>query len=299
MSRRSYTICALMILGMLLFSTGCCLPSKGPPLGDPVPIGEGIAADVTTEDVSQRINARSEQFQTLKGLGKVGIQNWEERYRFSQVFVLEKPGRFRLETLGAFDQPAVFLTSNNTVLSLYTKKHNKLYKGLATQENLFRLSGLNLSVEDAILVLSGNVPRLSTITSEWGMPLDVENYYLERTSLNDEIVQRIWYDTTIQAVSKVQEYMLANGILVLDIDFKKYIMTEEGYSLPTYILIDRPFDNIRVEIEYSSLFNINQSIDQTLFTFIPPVGAEEHILENVYEKEVEPLVPYEEFRVSN
>lgn len=131
------------------------------------------------------------------------------------------------------------------------------------------------------------------------MPLNVDQYYLERTSLRDQTVQRIWYDTTIQAVSKVQEYMLANGILILDIDFKKYIMTEEGYPLPTSILIDRPFDNIRVEIEYTSLFNINQSVDQTLFTFIPPTGAEEHILENVYEEEVEPLVPYEEFRVSN
>lgn len=300
MKHRSCMCYVLIILGMLVLSTGCCgFFSKGPPLGDPVPIGEGIATDLTTEKVSEIISLRSEQFQTLKALGKVGIQTWKERYRFSEVFILEEPGRFRLETLGALDQPAVFVTSDETMLSLYSKKHNKLYKGLATQENLFRLIGLNLPVDDAILVLSGNVPRLSTVTAEWGMPLNAEQFYLERTSLTDEIVQRIWYDTTIQAVSKVQEYMLTNGILVLDIDFAEYRATEAGYALPAYILIDRPFDNVRVEIEYQSVFAINQPIDQTLFTFIPPEGAKEHILENVHEEEVEQLVPYEEFRVSN
>jgi len=276
---------------MMLFLTGC--PQRPlPPLIKP---WAGVS-DVTTEDVSRIINQRIEQFRNLRGMGKVRIQTWEERYRFSEVFVLEKPARFRLETLGVFDQPAIFLTSDENILSLYTKKHNICYKGIATQENLFKLSGINLSVEDTILVLSGNPPLLSRINSEWGFPLDSQNYYLERTSLQDEIVQRIWFDTTKRTIYKIQEYMLKNGKLLLDIDFQDYRAEEGTYPVPAYILIDRPIDETRVEIKYK-FFDVNQQVDQTVFRFEPPKDAPIRILETLEEPEIERLAPYKEFRV--
>lgn len=298
MKHRYPVVLSLIVGGILILSAGCCIVPQTP-LQDPVPVGQGIATEVTTEEVSQWLDDRVEQFQTFRGLGKIGIQTWEERYRFYEIFVLSKPGSFRLETLGALDQPVVFLTSDDMTLSLYSKKHNKFYTGVATRENLFRLSGfLNLSVEDAILVLSGNAPRLFAITSTWGMPLSLETYYLERTSLQDERIQRIWFDTTIQAISKIQEYTLKNGNLVLDVDFKEYLAAEGGYAMPAFILIDRPLENTRVEIEYTR-FNVNQAVEPDLFSFTPPANAEKHILENIYGEEFERLGPYEEFRVSN
>lgn len=292
---RSVVLMSALVLGV----TGCCSSlTKGPPLGDPVKLGEGIATTLTTADVSRLIDQRTAQFQSLTGWGKIGIQNWQERYRFAEAFVLEKPGRFRLETLGALDQPALFLTSNERILSLYSKKQNKFYTGVASQENLFKLSSLNFSVDDTILVLSGNPPELSQISAEWGMPITPEVYFLERTSLQDETIQRIWFDTSIQAISKVQEYMLRNGILVADIDFKDYRAGEGGYPIPAYILIDRPFDKTRVEIKYTSV-TLNQPIEQSIFTFVPPQNAQTYMLDTLDEQALQGIAPYEDFRVND
>lgn len=287
----------VFLLGWLGMAAGCCYVPKGEPLPDPIKPGAGIAAALTTADVAQLIDDRLAQFQSLSGFGKIGIQTWDERYRFNEVFVLQAPGRFRLETLGALDQPAVFLTSNEMMLSFYTKKENTLYTGVASQENLFKLSSLNFSVEDMIRVLSGNPPQLSRVNSEWGMPLDAQIYYLERTSLQDETIQRIWFDTTIPAISKIQEYMVRNGILVADIDLSDYRSLDGGYPLPARILIDRPFDNTRVEVKYTSV-SINQPIDQTIFTFTPPADAKQYVIETLNQEEFEQLTPYEQFRVN-
>lgn len=297
MTAHSHRKLIVFFVGLSVLVAGGCVPRQGPPLGEPIPVGEGIAMAMTTADVLQQIEQRQEQFQSLSGWGKIGIQNWEERYRFNQAFVLQKPGRFRLETLGALDQPAVFLTSNEMILSLYTKKENRFYTGVASQENLFKLSNLNFSVEDTIRVLSGNPPQLSRVNSEWGMPLNETTYYIERTSLPEETIQRIWFDTTLLTISKVQEYMLRTGILLVDIDFSDYRGTAGGYPIPANILIDRPFDRTRVEVKYN-MMTTNQPIDQTLFTFTPPEGAKRYVIDALNQEEFEKLTPYEQFRVN-
>jgi outer membrane lipoprotein-sorting protein len=255
-------------------------------------------AEMTTAEVSQLMTKRAAEFQSLRGSGKVRIQSWEEKYRFSEVFVLESPTRFRLETIGFLDQPEVFLTSNDDILVLYTKKHNVAYRGVASQENLFKLSGINLSVEDTIQVLSGNPPRLSRANFEWGMFLkDLNSYYVERVSLLDDAVQQIWFDTTLRTISNIREYRLTNGELLLDIQFKDYRAATETYSLPAYILIDRPLDKTRVEITYKSFFEVNQPLDQTVFQFEPPKDAKIRYIEDTAQGEIERLAPYKEFQV--
>lgn len=142
----------VLLLASMILLYGC---PRGRVLPPPLPPGT-ISEEFTTEDVSRFINSRATTFQSLRGEGKVQINTWEEKYKFTEIFVLQTPQYFRLETLGAFSQPAVFLTSDGDSLLLYTKKHNTFYKGVPSRENLFKLSGINLSVEDTILVLSGN-----------------------------------------------------------------------------------------------------------------------------------------------
>jgi outer membrane lipoprotein-sorting protein len=286
-------IVTLLVCGLTLFLTGC--PIK--PLPPTVRPGSALT-ELTTEKVSQMITQRVEQFRNLNGMGKITIQTWEERYRFSEVFVLEKPARFRLETLGFLDQPVIFFTSDEDMLSLYSKKQNAYYRGIASQENLFKLSGLNLSVEDAILVFSGNPPALSPINFEWGMFLpDLQSYYLERTSLQHTIVQRIWFDTKIRAISHLEEYMLTNGKLMLAIDFKDYRAEAGAYPVPASILIDRPLDKTRVKIEYKT-FDVNQELDQTVFKFIPQdKNVKTHFIDDATAEQIERLAPYKEFQV--
>jgi hypothetical protein len=186
------------------------------------------------------------------------------------------------------------------ILSLYTKKHNKYYQGVATQENMFKLSGINLSVEDMILVLSGNPPRLHDSMTEWGFFIPEQQlFYLERVSLHDKRAQRIWFDTTISAIVFIREHQLPEGDVFLDIQFNRYSAAEGGYPVPQEILINRPLERTLVNITYDAAsLTINQPIEPTLFTFTPPADAQTHILEDVHAEEFEQLAPYEEFRVN-
>ncbi len=289
----------LFLAGALVFLTGC--PSAHlPPMQDPFP----HISELTTETVSQIIGQRAKRFSSLWGEGKISIQNWEERYKFSEAFVLQYPASFRLETLGFLDQPVVFLTSDGSFLSLYSKKHHTYYRGVASQKNLFRLSGINLSVEDMLQVLSGNPPTLSQISSEWGIEVpagqdSAERYFfLERISLPRKIIQRIRFDSQRRAVVGVEEYMLESGALTLKITFSDFRADVGEYAVPAVIQIERPFDNVRIDIHYKS-FTVNQPLEQELFSFDTPAGAKVVFLDDVTNEQLERLAPFEEFRVQD
>ncbi len=292
--QRWVIIAGLLVCAAMLLLTGC------PPniqIAPPQIPGSGLDA-ITAEEVSHLIDQRRADFQNLKGLGKVGIETWEERFRFSEAFVLDTPSRFRLETLGAFDQPAIFLTCNDVLLSLYSKKNNAVYRGIPSQENLFKLSGINLTVEDMIFVLSGNPPLLRSINTEWGIFLPEQQlYYLERLSLDEKRVQRIWFDTTRSVITYLREHQLPSGELFLEIQFDDYRAAEGDYPVPRRILINRPLEKTLVNIEYD-YFAVNQAVDPTVFTFQAPDDAKIHILDNVQEDELGTLIPYQEFRVN-
>lgn len=285
---------SLLFVYVIFILSGCAKPPKLPDMLQPV--GAEFTT-MTAEQVSQAIAERTAHFQSLSGLGKVQIENWEERYKFTQAFVVETPDRFRLEILGPFDQPAIFFTSDAQMLSLYAKKQNLEYRGVASRENLFKLGGVNLSVEDFLLVLSGNPPKLDDVTSEWGAAIQEGRYhYLERISFQKNVVQRIWYDTQYRMVSQVQEYMLTNGEMVLNVRFDDYRGEQGGYPLPAKIDIERPIDKVRVSIAYREM-DVNQAIDSTLFTFAPPADAKIFHIDDTTNQELGRLAPFEDFRV--
>lgn len=285
---------SLLFVCVIFILSGCAKPPKLPDMLQTV--GAEFAT-MATDQVSQAIVERTAHFQSLSGLGKVQIENWEERYKFTQAFVVEKPERFRLEILGPFDQPAIFFTSDAQMLSLYAKKQNLEYRGVASRENLFKLGGVNLSVEDFLLVLSGNPPKLDDVTSEWGVAIQEGRYhYLERISYQKNVVQRVWYDTQYRMVSQVQEYMLTNGEMVLNVRFDDYRGEQGGYPLPAKIDIERPMDKVRVSIEYREM-DVNQAVDATLFTFAPPKDAKIVHIDDTTNQELGRLAPFEDFRV--
>ncbi len=278
---------------VVLCITGCP-KTQFPPIQQPFP----EIPDLDTARVSALVTERAETFHSLRGEGKIAIKNWEEHYKFSEAFVLETPERFRLETLGFLDQPVVFFTSDDRLLSLYSKKHNTFYHGVASQENLFRLSGINLSVDDMIRVLTGNPPQLAPINVEWGIAFpELQQFYLERISIDNNTLQRILFDTQLRNIIGVEEYRLTDGELTLRVVFHDYRAETGSYPIPAEIQIERPFDKVRVDITYHS-FVVNQGIEQDLFKFTPPSNAKKVFIDNQFsEEELQRLAPFEEFRV--
>jgi len=283
--------CGGLWLCALLFLLAGCQPQLPPTLQRLDLAPEGL----TTEQAFALLEQRATQFQTLLGTGKVYIKNWEEKYKFSQLFVLERPQRFRLETLGFLNQPAIFFISDAAMLSLYAKKPNVYYRGVASQKNLFKLSGINLTVEDMILVLSGNPPKMTEISSAWGMYLaDTQQYYLERISVQHKRIQRVWFDVATNTVAFVEEYHLNSGELTLKVAFADYRAAAGAYPIPAQVEINRPMDNVRVVIHYRD-FDVNHTLQADTFAFTPPQNALINNIDDITQEELDRLKPFQEF----
>jgi len=167
----------------------------------------------------------------------------------------------------------IFFTSDEDMLSAVFQKAVMIgiNKGVASQEHLcLNWAGWIYQLRIRFWSFPG-IPRRfrrSIFSSGACFYQDIQSYYLERTSLERNSVQRIWFDTAFRVISHLEEYMLTNGKLVLAIDFKDYRAEQKGMLFRPRLLIDRPLDKTRVKIDYKT-FEVNQELDQTVFKFIP------------------------------
>ena len=286
----------MCVWGCVVFLSGCTLPGKrlGAKL-EPLELPEERLSTLTPEEVSRRITERTHQFRTLRGWGRVHLDIWEEKYRFSEVFVVAAPDKFRLETLGALDQPVVFLVSDGKEVTSYSKKQHVVYTGVASQENIFQLSGLNLPVDEVIPIFSGNPSPLSHIDYEWGFYVpSLQRYFLERRSRQDGVGQRIWFDVTRNVVSEIQEYDLVNGKTLREFLFEAYMHNDAAYPIPQIIHMSSPLEETQLRVTYQAL-TVNEVLDdQTLFAFPQPQNAPIYYLDATTPQDVDFVPPYKD-----
>ena len=278
----------LLVSCFLLLIEGCAkkLPPPLTPLSTP--------AKLSTGELYQLMEQRMAGFQNFRGIAKIRLVSENKKYRFTEVIVLEKPNLFRLETLGFLNQPALFIVSNGKSLSLYSKRDNQYYSGTASQANLFKLTGLNLAVEDVVRILSGNPPRLEKISSKQSRYFpDQKVYQLELISIRSQIRQLISLDATTNTFSQMESYRLPDGILLLKVIWEDY-RSADGYPVPGKVTIDKPLDKTRIELTYQS-FEVNQSLDGDLFYLKPPENVTVRLLDSPAEEPLEHLAPFKEF----
>jgi outer membrane lipoprotein-sorting protein len=292
--RAVFYFCLLPFAFCLLLSS-CA--KKLPPLPPPI-MPSSIPAELSTEALYQLIKQRVNAFQNFRGVAKTRLVSNKDRYRFTEVVVLEKPDLFRLETLGFLNQPALFVTSNGKSLALYSKRDQKYYSGLASQANLFKLTGLNMTTADVVRVLSGNPPDLEKINSIQSTYLpDQKAYRIELISTKSQRKQLILVDATTKALSQVETFLFRDNTLLLKITWEDY-RNANGYAIPGKIIIDKPLDKTRVELTYKS-FEVNQNLDSDLFSLKPPENATVYLLDNPKEEPLQDLAPLEEFKAKD
>lgn len=279
----------LLLVSCFLFLVEGCAKKLPPPL---TPLS--TPAELSTEELYRLMEQRMAGFQNFRGIAKIRLVSENKKYRFTEVIVLEKPNLFRLETLGFLNQPALFVVSNGQSLSLYSKRDNQYYSGTASQANLFKLTGLNLAVEDVVRILSGNPPRLEKIHSKQSRYFpDQKTYQLELISTRSQTRQLISIDATTQTFSQMESYRLPDGILLLKVTWEDY-RSADGYPLPGRVIIDKPLDKTRIELTYQS-FEVNQRLDGDLFYLKPPENVVVRLLDNPKEEPLEHLAPFKEF----
>lgn len=160
---------AVPIAAALLVSCAA-VPRRAP---EPVAPGEAEAALAALADASE---AR----RSLRGTLRLSLDGPEGSFRSTQVLLLQRPARLRVEVLGFLSQTVAVLTTDGAQFDLFRAQERRLERGPVYPGLLHDVARIDLEPDEAVAVLLGapRMPpglRVSRVdaTQEGGLAIDL------------------------------------------------------------------------------------------------------------------------------
>ncbi len=254
-------------LPILLLAAASCRP--GPvKTADmrPLPSAAEALAELQSSESSRR---------SLAAMGRVTYFGEEGRVRLRAVIVVERPGRFRLETLTPLEQPIDVMTSDGSRIWLLSG--GKLREGPATPENIARIIPVPLRAEDLVDAMLGGIPtgeRFTASSISWAD----EDHTRWRLVLDGAGGERatLVVDPETKRVESVA-MARADGVERLRVAFDKFEAAEGAGELPRRIKLEIPDRDTEVTIKLKEV-TVNGAIDPALFRLRAPPGVPTELL---------------------
>jgi len=184
----------------------------------------------------------------LSGIARIAVTVAGSSRSYKSVFACRYPDFLRLEVLGLFNQPGLYLSAlSGRDLTLYVPSENAWYAGSASPESMQRISGIRMNPLDIVRTIHGRPPGPDPATSRITCAQDGDSYAC--TISQYETVQQVWIDPLSGAVTRSRLYK--NGDAVYEISYPKF-QQGEGLLLPETILIVFERTDARLEIRLQS-----------------------------------------------
>lgn len=187
------------------------------------------------------LDRRWQTFGDLRTLADLTIQRNGKTQRLSGPLLLRAPASLRFEALTPVGPPALIVTSDTDLVTIWEVLQNRAYFLSATPEANAQWIGLPLGAEDLVALLSGNVrplpePTSGTLTTEQGSESSL--------SLKDsDGTQRIWFDP---ATGQARQVEWTGGRLAARIAFRQGDPGEP----PQGVRLARLDGSLEVDIRY-------------------------------------------------
>lgn len=255
------TMVRLWILPALLLLAGCPRPGVKNPDTRPLP---------APEEARRLVEATSQTRTSLRALGRVTYFGEQGRVRLGFVEVVERPGRFRFETLSPLEQPIDVMTSDGERLSLL--REGKLHEGPATPENVARLLPLPLRPHEIVDILLGGMPLASSFELdrlEWAdEPEDhwrmwLKNATGERGEVIIDPARRVVVRATV---------LRPDGKPRLVVHFDDFEDVGGKGPFPREVRIEVPDGSLEVTLKLKEV-ELDVPLDASLFRLAPPPGV--------------------------
>lgn len=240
------------------------------------------------EPVWERLAARRQQFENLKGLAEVRLQAGTRSVALDDLaIVLRRFDALRMEGIGPVGQPLFLLLADAQQLSLYAPQDGRLLAGQASADNLLRLFGLAMTPSALQYVLVGDVPLATLPTGGRLHYLPRANLYLWQGALSQPArYARIWFEPYEWRPVRF-EIEEPEGHLMLRGWYEQF-MQANGFSLPARLTLVQPDTGRRVLWQYREV-HINAGVTSALFQFRAPPGTTRLAIEDLPEPEAETL----------
>ena len=147
-----------VIAGMLLWLPLACVPVKPTPSERWSPTTPEI-----TRQLFKTLQETKGRFHSLRGLAKVHVLWQGKDVTATQAVLVEKPNRFRSETLNpfGFGSPLLLMATDGEELAVMVPGDGLLFRGEATSHNLWRFTKVPLSLQDLVCLMLYDVPVIS------------------------------------------------------------------------------------------------------------------------------------------
>jgi outer membrane lipoprotein-sorting protein len=111
------------------------------------------------EEILQRVEAREQALQGLKGLDEVKVSSSQNTLQGQQVLFARRPAFLRVETLSPLGTPLLYAVTDGQSLNLYQPGENNYYHGTFRASSLSLALPPDLSPPEVVSFLLGGIPE--------------------------------------------------------------------------------------------------------------------------------------------
>lgn len=225
-------------------------------------------ADVTADQALGALTARGEAIQTVNAMATLEAWHDDDRVRFRQFLLIQRPDKLRVDTLSPFDQPLAITTSDGEIVSVYSLEKKSFHRGPATPENLARLLSLSMDGEELVALIGGGVPLVNPVRKSLDWDADTGRWRLDLEGVRRR--QRLMLEP---------ERLRVTSTTVWQGDAVQYTVQMGQYGgtppaeIPQRLRVEIPSEKLRVDIVVKD-FTLNEPLDPEAFILTPPVGIE-------------------------
>lgn len=241
---------------LLLFLTAC-VPRP------PVPV---VAPPASAESLLETLAQNAKAFQSLQGLAKVRLNAGGRSLSGTQVLFVEKPDRFRAETLSPFGQPVLLMATDGRDMDVMIPSEGTFYRGEASLENVQRFTRLPLQLTDLVHLLLYQVPVIGH--GERTLEATEEGDYRLTLFGKGGSIQELRFDGALRLV---ESSFLSDDVLHLRVAYDRF--TGDLHAFPREILLTMPELDAEGFLVFSEL-RTNVAIPSERFTLTPAKGME-------------------------
>jgi hypothetical protein len=242
---------------LLLLFLAACAPRP------PVP---SVAPPVSEEILLETLEQNARAFHSLQGLAKVRVTAGGKSMAGTQALFLEKPDRFRAETLSPFGQPLLLMATDGQELDVMIPSEGRLYQGEASPRNVQRFTRLPLRLTDLVHLLLYQAPVIGHV--ERILEAGADGGFLLTLSGEDGRRQQLRFNTALRLVETTY---VRDDVLQLRVSYDQFM--GDLHPFPRAVFLEMPPLNAEGSLVFSEV-RTNVAIPSERFNLTPPPGME-------------------------
>ena len=207
----------------------------------------------------------------LKAVAKIRVESPDKKYSVKEVIVVKRPQCLRLETLSPLGHPLFFIVTDGRKLFLFSISENKFYHGIASTKNISLLFPGNLSLEEIVSIMLGEVPLIDYDSEQVECQTKGDICVLRLSTEDERFKQVLRVSLSNQEVIESEIYDQVEG-LILSTRYRHYERIGEAL-FPREIIVFMPRDETKVKVSYKEIELLSE-INPAQFRLTPPQGVE-------------------------